>query len=426
MSKRTLIRNIRLFDPSQGHDGPGGVVLYGKRIVAVFGGASAIAAEADVVIDGQGATLLPGLIDSRVHLSEPGLEYRETVSETAQLAAQGGIATIIAQPDTAPPTDRPQAVFAVSHRGREARCARALTLASLTQNCEGEQLAELGMLAEAGAVGFSNGVWPVERLEAISRALTYAQVTQRPVVLGQTPAAWGQPGVVSGELSARLGLGGVPVLAEVMAIERDLRLVEMTGVRGHFDLVTSAEGVAEIRAAKARGLPVTAGTGIAYATLTEITIGDYRTHAKLHPPLRPDRDRLAVIEGLADGTLDTLVSDHRPVDTDHKRVPFEQAEPGMVGLESFLSLALSLEDQGVDKARIIDAMTTAPARIFGLESGIFPNARADLSLVDLERPRKLDAAKLTSRCRNFNYDGIPARGVVLKTYVNGRLVYEKT
>ena len=137
MSKRTLIRNVRLFDPSQGHDGPGGVVLYGKRIVAVFGGASAIAAEAEVVIDGQGATLLPGLVDSRVHLSEPGLEYRETVSETAQLAAQGGIATIIAQPDTAPPTDRPQAVFAVSHRGREARRARTLTLASLTQNCEG-------------------------------------------------------------------------------------------------------------------------------------------------------------------------------------------------------------------------------------------------------------------------------------------------
>ncbi|MEC8274560.1 MAG: dihydroorotase, partial [Pseudomonadota bacterium] len=190
MSKRTLIRNVRLFDPSQGHDGPGGVVLFGKRIVAVFGGASAIAAEAEVVIDGHGATLLPGLIDSRVHLSEPGLEYRETVSETAQLAAQGGIATIIAQPDTTPPTDRPQAVFAVSHRSREARRARTLTLASLTQNCAGEQLAELGMLAEAGAVGFSNGVWQVERLEAISSALTNAQVTERPGVQGQTPAAW--------------------------------------------------------------------------------------------------------------------------------------------------------------------------------------------------------------------------------------------
>ena len=360
-----------------------------------------------------------------MQLSEPGLEYRETVSETAQLAAQGGVATIIAQPDTAPPTDRPQAVFAVAHRGREARSARTLTLAGLTLGCEGEQLAELGLLTEAGAVGFSNGVWPVERLEAIARALTYAQVTDRPVVLGQTAAAWGQPGVVSGELSARLGLGGIPVLAEVMAIERDLRLVEMTGVRGHFDMVTSAEGVAAIRAAKARGLPITAGTGIAYATLTEIAIGDYRTDAKLHPPLRPDRDRLAVIEGLADGTLDTLVSDHRPVDTDHKRVPFEQAEPGMVGLESFLSLALSLEDQGVEKARIIDAMTAAPARVFGLESGIYPNARADLSLVDLDRPRRLDAAKLSSRCRNFNYDGIPARGVALKTFVKGRLVYER-
>ena len=425
MTQRTLIRNVRLFDPSQGHDGPGGVVLYGKRIVAVFGGATTIAAEADVVVDGQGATLMPGLIDSRVQLSEPGLEYRETVSETAQLAAQGGVATIIAQPDTAPPTDRPQAVFAVAHRGREARSARTLTLAGLTLGCEGEQLAELGLLTEAGAVGFSNGVWPVERLEAIARALTYAQVTDRPVVLGQTAAAWGQPGVVSGELSARLGLGGIPVLAEVMAIERDLRLVEMTGVRGHFDMVTSAEGVAAIRAAKARGLPITAGTGIAYATLTEIAIGDYRTHAKLHPPLRPDRDRLAVIEGLADGTLDTLVSDHRPVDTDHKRVPFEQAEPGMVGLESFLSLALSLEDQGVEKARIIDAMTAAAAKVFGLESGIYPNARADLSLVDLDRPRRLDAAKLSSRCRNFNYDGIPARGVALKTFVKGRLVYER-
>ena len=243
--------------------------------------------------------------------------------------------------------------------------------------------------------------------------------------LGHTDGVWGEPGVISGELSARMGLGGVPQLAEVMAIERDLRLVEMTGVKAHFDMVTSAEGVNAIRDAKARGLPITAGSSIAHATLTDIAIGDYRTHAKLHPPLRPDRDRLAVVQGLADGTLDTLVSDHRPVDTDHKRVPFEQAEPGMVGLETFLSLALSLEDQGVPKARLISALTSAPASVFALESGIRPNAPADLTLVDLERPRRLAEARLHSRCRNFNYEGIPARGVVLKTYVNGKLVFER-
>ena len=425
MSKRTLLRNVHLYDPANNHDGPGGVVLYGERIVAVFGGESAIAADADVVIDGQGATLLPGLIDSRVHLSEPGLEYRETVGETARLAARGGISTVIAQPDTAPAIDRPQAVYAVTHRSMGGKGARMRTLAALTVGCAGEQLAELGLLAEAGALGFSNGPVPVTALDRLSRALTYARSTGQAVCLGHADGVWGAPGVISGELSARMGLGGVPILAEVMAIERDLRLVEMTGVKAHFDLVTSAEGVAAIRAAKDRGLPVTAGTGIAYATLTDIAIGDYRTHAKLHPPLRPDRDRLAVVEGLADGTLDTLVSDHRPVDTDHKRVPFEQAEPGMVGLETFLSLALSLEDQGVAKHRLISALTTAPADIFGLETGICPNARADLTLVDLERPRRLSEARLNSRCRNFNYEGIPARGVVLKTYVGGKLVFER-
>jgi len=425
MSKRTLIRNVHLYDPSNNHDGPGGVVLYGERIVAVFGGESAIAADADMVIDGHGATLMPGLIDSRVHLSEPGLEYRETVGETARLAARGGIATAIAQPSTTPSIDRPQAVYAVSHRGIEGKGARIHALGALTMGCDGQELAELGLLAEAGAVGFANGPTPITALDMISRALTYARVTDLPVCLGHCASVWGQPGVISGELSARMGLGGVPVLAEVMDIERDLRLVEMTGVRAHFDLVTSAEGVAAIRAAKARGLAVTAGTGIAYATLTDIAIGDYRTHAKLHPPLRPDRDRLAVVEGLADGTLDTLVSDHRPIDTDNKRVPFEQAEPGMVGVETFLSLALSLEDQGVSKARLIDALTSSPAEVFGLECGIRPNAKADLTLVDLERPRRLTEARLNSRCRNFNYEGIPARGVVLKTYVNGKLVFER-
>ena len=425
MSKRTLIRNVNLFDPANGHDGPGGVVLYGERIVAVFGGDSAIAADADVVIDGHGATLLPGLVDSRVHLSEPGLEYRETAGETARLAARGGVATIVAQPSTAPAIDRPQAVFAVAHRSQEGGGARTLALGALTTGCEGEELAELGLLADAGALGYSNGPTPMPGLSKLSSALTYARFTERPVVLGQTDAVWGQPGIISGELSARLGLGGIPPLAEALAIERDLRLVEMTGVKAHFDMVTSTEGVEAIRAAKARGLAVTAGTGIAYATLTDIAIGDYRTHAKLHPPLRPDRDRLAVIAGLADGTLDTLVSDHRPVDTDNKRVPFEQAEPGMVGLETFLSLALSLEDQGVSKARLIEAITTAPARVFGLESGIYPNARADLTLVDLDRPRRLTENRLHSRCRNFNYEGIPGRGVVLKTYVGGRLVFER-
>ena len=425
MSKRTLLRNVYLFDPANNHDGPGGVVLYGERIVAVFGGDSAIAADADVVIDGHGATLLPGLIDSRVHLSEPGLEYRETVGETARLAARGGIATLIAQPGTAPAIDRPQAVYAVTHRSQGGKGARMQALGALTLGCEGRELAELGLLAEAGALGFSNGATPVADLHVISRALTYALSTGMAVCLGHTDGVWGEPGVIGGELSARMGLGGVPALAEVMAIERDLRLVEMTGVKAHFDMVTSSEGVAAIREAKARGLPVTAGTGIAYATLTDIAIGDYRTHAKLHPPLRPDRDRLAVVQGLADGTLDTLVSDHHPVDTDHKRVPFEQAEPGMVGLETFFSLALSLEDQGVAKARLISALTAAPASVFGLASGIRPNAPADLTLVDLERPRRLSETRLHSRCRNFNYEGIPARGVVLKTYVGGKLVFER-
>ena len=377
------------------------------------------------IIDAGGKTVLPGLIDSRVHLSEPGLEYRETVGETARLAARGGITSVIAQPGTTPAIDRPQAMYAVSHRSQGGKGARMHALGALTVGCEGNELAELGLLAEAGALGFSNGHRPVSRLDTISRALNYARSTGLAVCLGHTDGVWGEPGVIGGELSARMGLGGVPQLAEVMAIERDLRLVEMTGVKAHFDMVTSAEGVNAIRDAKARGLPITAGSSIAHATLTDIAIGDYRTHAKLHPPLRPDRDRLAVVQGLADGTLDTLVSDHRPVDTDHKRVPFEQAEPGMVGLETFLSLALSLEDQGVSKARLVSALTSAPASIFALESGIRPNAPADLTLVDLERPRRLAEARLHSRCRNFNYEGIPARGVVLKTYVGGKLVFER-
>jgi len=371
----------------------------------------------DQVIDAGGADLLPPIFDSQVHLSEPGLEHRESLVETAELAAKGGISHVLGLPYTRPGMDRPSALFATRNRLRNAVGANIVPAASLFTDAG--EMAELGLLKDAGAYAFSEAELSDKDITPLLRAYTYAAELDIPVVASAGLKTFGTSGMTGGTMATLMGISGQPAQAEAFHIEMHLRLAEMTGVRIHFPLVTTAEGIELIKRGKDDGVKVTAGTAIAYATVSEISIGDYRTFAKLVPPLRADQHRLSVVKALKDGTLDTLCSNHCPVDQDSKRVPFEIADPGSVGLESLLSVAFTLEAQGISRSRVLELLGPNPASIFGLDL----SQSASFTLFDRSKSWILDAKTASDRCRNVIYESLPLSGKPVLTVTNGKIVY---
>ena len=419
----------RLIDPSQGLDTRGGVLTASGRIVETGPHVTAELARTAgaVIVDCRGACLVPGLVDLRVTTGEPGEEHKETIATAAAAAAAGGVTTFACLPSTDPPVDTVEALEFIARRARGRKGPKVFAHACVTRGRRGADLAEMGLLAEAGAVGFSDGDRAVADPVMMARALAYAAAHDRPVLQHpQEPRLAGAGQMHAGELATRLGLPGIPREAEVIQIERDLRLVTMAKGRLHLGPVTTREGVEAIRAAKARGVAVTADTAPFYVTLTETDVGDYRTFAKLSPPLRTDDDRAAVIAGLADGTIDALTSDHRPQDVDSKRLPFTQAEPGMVGLETLLVLSLDLVHRGhLSLPRLIAALTDRPASILNVPAGTLrPQSAADLLLLDPDRPGRIAVDRFHSKSKNSLYDGRPVMGRVLRTVVDGRTVYD--
>jgi dihydroorotase len=420
------ITNVRLLDPASGLDVPGGLVIEGGHI-ADFGPNVPGDAPADdfELIDGGGACLAPGLVDARVQLGEPGAEHKETFASGSAAAAAGGVTTLACLPDTKPPVDDPAMVEFVARRARRVRGVKVHPYAALTQGLRGEELTEVGLLCEAGAVGLTDAGRAVADSGVMRRALMYARrfdalIVQHP----EDPALAG--GVMNaGELATRLGLPGIPAVAEVILIERDLRLVELTGGRLHFAHVSTAAGVEAIRRAKARGLPITAETTPAHLILNELAVHGYRTYAKLSPPLRSEQDRLALVEGVVDGTLDIVVSDHCPQDQDSKRVPFARAEFGAVGLETLLPVGLLLVRQGrLSLLQLLDRLTRRPAELLGLEAGrLRRGAPADLVLFDPDAPWQVREEDLHSLARNTPFEGMLVQGRVLRTWVDGRTVF---
>jgi dihydroorotase len=420
--------NARIIDPASNTDVKGALVTEGGAIrdfgPALFKDAPSFDCER---IDCGGKILAPGLVDMRVQLREPGEEHKETIQTAAEAASAGGVTAMVCLPNTDPVIDDVAGVEYIARRAREVRATKVFCYAAATKSLEGKELAEMGLLADMGALGFTDGPRALAEAQVMRRVLSYSRAFDALILQHPEEPSLAKGGAMNeGEMSMRLGLPGIPAMAEVMMIERDLRLVELTGARLHIMHVSTADGVDAIRRAKARGLRVTCDTAPPYFTLTEGDIGDYRTFCKISPPLRTGRDRDAVIAGLADGTIDAITSDHAPQDQETKRVPFAQAEHGVVGLETLLPLALALyHKRKLSLLEVLKKLTAAPAAILRLPLGrIAKEAPADLVLFDPDRPWVVDAKRFKSKSKNSPFDEMPVQGQVLRTVVAGRTLYE--
>ena len=423
-----LLTNARIVDPSRELDFAGdllmadGLVREAKRGIGAAG-----VPEGTEIVDCKGRIVAPGLVDMRAFIGEPGAEHRETLASASQAAAAGGVTTIICQPDTTPVIDDPAIVDFVLRRARDTAIVHVHPMAALTKGLEGAEMTEIGLLKAAGAVAFTDGVKSVTNAQVMRRALTYAHDFDALIVHHtEDPDLVGEGVMNEGELCSRLGLFGIPKAAETIMLERDIHLVGLTQSRYHAASITCRESLEVLRRAKDQGLPVTAAASINHLTLNEIDIGPYRTFFKVTPPLRADEDRAALVEALASGLIDVVISDHNPQDVEKKRLPFAEAAPGAIGLETMLAAGLRLVHGGqIDLSRLIAAMSTRPAELLGLPGGTLrPGGPADVIVIDPTVPWMLDPAELKSKCKNTPFDEAKLEGRVLRTIVAGRTAYE--
>ena len=420
--------DARLIDPDRLEETRGGALVVDGKIAAL--GPTVTRADTPAewqIVDCGGDVLAPGLIDMRAFIGEPGAEYRETIASASAAAAAGGVTTLVARPDTNPPVDDPAVVDFILRRARATAKVRVLPTAALTKGLEGREIAELGLLAEAGAVAFSDGPRSVANAQTMRRALTYARDFGALVIHACEDRDLAGEGVMAeGEAASRLGLPGIPREAETIVLERDLSLVALTGARYHAALISNRLSLDAMARARAAGLDVTCGVSINSLTLNENDVGDYRTFLKLNPPLRGEDERQALVEALNEGLIDVVVSDHDPQDVETKRLPFAEASAGAIGVETMLSASLRLVAAGkLTLPRLLRTMTTRPAEILGLPGGRLKiGAPADLVLFDPEAPYVLDPATLHSRCRNTPFDEARLEGKVKMTLVAGRVAHE--
>jgi dihydroorotase len=420
--------NAQLVDPQRGTQAAGGVLVIDGTIRAVgpHVAASDLPPHAQI-IDCRGDIVAPGLIDMCAFIGEPGAEHRETIASATAAAAAGGVTTIIARPDTNPPIDEPAVVDFLLRRARDTGRVRILAAAALTKGLEGREIAEVGLLQEAGAVAFSNAMRSVQNTLVMRRAMTYAKDFDALVMHYAEDRDLAADGAMNeGEFASRLGLPGIPREAEAIILDRDIRLVNLTGARYHAARVTTCLSLDIIRKAKEAGLPVSCATSINHLTLNENDIGDYRTFLKLAPPLRHEDERLALVAALAEGLIDVIVSDHNPQDVETKRLPFAEAENGAIGLETMLAAGLRLVHSGdVSLPRLLAAMSFRPAEILGLPQGRLDiGAPADLIRFDPDEPYVVDRFALHSRSKNSPFDEARMQGRVKLTIVGGEVVYE--
>ena len=423
-----LLANARILDPSRDLDIDGdlliadGVIREAKRGIGAAG-----VPENTEVVDCKGKVVAPGLIDMRAFVGEPGAEYRETIASASQAAAAGGVTTIVSQPDTTPAIDDPAIVDFVLRRARDTSIVHVQPMAALTKGLRGEEMAEIGLLKASGAIAFTDGAKSVTNAQVMRRALTYARDFDALIVHHtEDPDIAGEGVMNEGEFAARLGLTGVPTAAETIVLERDMRLVALTESRYHAASLTCGESLGVLRRAKDEGLRVTASASINHLTLNEIDVGPYRTFLKLKPPLRAEEDRAALVAALAAGLIDVIMSDHNPQDVETKRLPFAEASPGAIGLETMLTAGLRLVHAGeLALMTLLQAMSSAPAKILGLAGGTLrQGSPADVIVLDPDVPWVLDPAELKSKCKNTPFDEAKLEGRVVRTIVAGRTVYE--
>ena len=423
-----LLTNARIIDPSRDLDLDGdlliaeGVIRDAKRGIGAAG-----VPEGTEVVDCRGKVAAPGLIDMRAFVGEPGAEYRETFASASQAAAAGGVTTIVSQPSTSPAIDEPAMVDFVLRRARDTAIVHVHPMAALTKGIKGKEMTEIGLLKAAGAVAFTDGAKSVTNAQVMRHALVYARDFDALIVhFTEDPDLIGEGVMNEGEFASRLGLVGVPKAAETVMLERDLRLVALAQGRYHAASITCADSLEVLRRAKDAGLMVTASASINHLTLNEIDVGSYRTFCKLAPPLRAEADRVALVAALASGLIDAVMSDHDPQDVETKRLPFAEAAPGAIGIETMLSASLRLVHGGdIELPVLLKAMSTRPAELLGLPGGnLRPGSPADVVVFDPDAPWVLDRADLKSKCKNTPFDEARLQGRVTRTIVAGRTVYE--
>jgi len=423
-----LLANARIIDPSRDLNIVGdlliadGVIREAKRGIGAAG-----VPEGTNVVDCRGKLIAPGLIDMRAFIGEPGAGHRESFASASQAAAAGGVTTIICQPDTSPVIDNPATVDFVMRRARDTAIVRVHPMAAITKGLEGSEMTEMGLLKAAGAVAFSDGEKSVTNAQVMRRSLTYARDFDA-LIVHQTedPDLIGDGVMNEGEFAARLGLVGIPKAAETVMLERDIRLVGLTGGRYHAASITCADSLAVLERAKEAGLNVSASASINHVTLNENDIGPYRTFLKLAPPLRAENDRKALVAAVGSGLIDVVMSDHNPQDVEVKRLPFAEAAAGAIGLETMLAAGLRLAHSGeIELPTLLRAMSTRPAELLGLPGGTLKSgAPADVIVVDTEVPWVVDPTELKSKCKNTPFDEARMLGRVVRTIVAGRTVYE--
>ncbi|RST51404.1 dihydroorotase [Variovorax sp. MHTC-1] len=421
---KTLITNGRVIDPASGIDRQADVAIADGKVLAI--GSVPADFSADRALDAQGCLVVPGLVDLAARLREPGYEHEGMLESEMAAAVAGGVTSLVCPPDTDPVLDEPGLVEMLKFRAEKMQSARLFPLGALTRGLAGEVLTEMAELTEAGCIGFGQADIPLSNTQVLQRALLYASTFGYTVWLRPQDRDLGKGVAASGPLATRLGLAGVPVAAETIAIFTIVELMRGTGARVHLCRLSSAAGVELVRAAKAEGLPLTCDVSINSLHLADTDIGFFDSRARLNPPLRQQRDRDALSAALADGTIDALVSDHTPVEADAKTLPFAESEPGATGLELLLPLALQWGEQsGVGLARAIEVVSAAPARLIGAaEAGrLAPGGAADLCVVDPALEWQVRPEALRSQGKHTPFGGYALRGQARFTLVGGRLVH---
>ncbi|MBT6037569.1 MAG: dihydroorotase, partial [Kordiimonadaceae bacterium] len=413
-----------LLDPASGLDIKGELLSKDDRIASL--GEKVDAPENANIIDLKGKCLAPGLIDMRVFVGIPGADYKDTIDNTGEAAAAGGVTTVCVQPNTDPIIDSIAHIEYLAIRAKNA-LVHFVAMPAATKQLEGKEMTEIGLMSNAGYNTFTDCSSTIENAAIMNRIFKYASAFDALIIPHLAEHNLSKNGCMNaGDLATRMGLTGIPTAAETIVLERDMRLLKSTGCRYHASQITCADSIDVIKKSKEAGLKVSAGVAVPHLSLNEYAIEDYRTFTKLSPPLRSEEDRIAVIEALKDGTIDVIVSGHDPEDPESKRVPYEQAEAGVIGLETLLNVSLEMHHNGsLSLLDILSKLTSNPAKIMGLDCGVLKEgAPADFCIFDLDSPYRIDPDKMISITKNTPFDGRPVQGRVIKTVVSGKSVYD--
>lgn len=423
--QKLLIKGGRVIAPAQNLDDTLDIMVENGKIAAIGKGLDGKGAE---LVDATGKLVTPGLVDIHVHLRDPGLEYKEDIASGTAAAVAGGFTSVACMPNTKPVNDNHTVTEFILNKAAKVGKCRVFPVASITKGLDGESLSEMGELKESGAIGFSDDGKPVRNAELMRRAMEYARPFGMPIISHAEDLELVGSGVMNeGPVATELGLKGIPWVAEDAATAREIMLAELTGCHLHVCHVSTKGSVELVRQAKQRGLSVTCEAAPHHFSLTDEAVRGYNTNAKMNPPLRSAADVAAIKQGLADGTIDAIATDHAPHHIDEKNVEFNLAMNGIVGLETALPLTLKLvEERVISLPRAIELLTSGPAAALNLPVGSLEvGAAADVVVIDPALEWTVEAQKLNSKSKNTPYDGWAMKGAALCTIVAGKIVYQR-